>query len=362
MLVGSFVAGMLPLSFHLSDDKMRSISTFGVGLLVGTALMVIIPEGIDAVYSTAMTAALAGISPVGHHHRREENEDEEHSPAEGLHVRVGFALLSGFVLMFLVDQMNGGSSHPSSHSHTLSIDTELQGLTSLEPDNEEDEDLLTTPGTGRTAHSRNPSAQSTFSEATSPRLGPRRTSMNNPSPTLDPGSTSPKRFPLSPAPPRPSSFTLGLIVHAAFDGVALGASAHAPTLSLIVFFAIMLHKAPSAFGLCAVLLRENGMNRFMIRRHLLIFSLAAPVAALLTYAGLRWAVGLEPAVDTTSNGTGIEYWTGLGLLFSGGTFLYVAMHVMQDVMGHGTSNKWQTIWIVSGMFTPVLLGSFGHGH
>src|ERR1043165_8223064 len=51
MFIGSFLAGSIPLAFHLSEDRLRTISAFGVGLLVGTALIVIIPEGIETIYS-----------------------------------------------------------------------------------------------------------------------------------------------------------------------------------------------------------------------------------------------------------------------------------------------------------------------
>ena len=44
MAVASFVAGILPLSFSLSQSQLRMISTIGMGVLVGTSLIVIIPE------------------------------------------------------------------------------------------------------------------------------------------------------------------------------------------------------------------------------------------------------------------------------------------------------------------------------
>lgn len=56
--------------------------------------------------------------------------------------------------------------------------------------------------------------------------------------------------------------TIGLIVHAAADGIALGAAAttsHAD-VEIIVFLAIMLHKAPAAFGLVTFLL-HTGIDR-----------------------------------------------------------------------------------------------------
>lgn len=120
---------------------------------------------------------------------------------------------------------------------------------------------------------------------------------------------------------RSMTATLGLVVHAAADGVALGAAATTSQadVELIVFVAIMLHKvnfhlyysflltnwlvsifnvfnliqtisriflqAPAAFGLVSFLLHE-GVDRKRIGRHLLIFSLSAPCLALITYFGI----------------------------------------------------------------------------
>lgn len=62
---------------------------------------------------------------------------------------------------------------------------------------------------------------------------------------------------------RNSTATIGLVVHAAADGVALGAAATTShhDVEMIVFLAIMLHKAPAAFGLVSFLLHE-GIDRY----------------------------------------------------------------------------------------------------
>ena len=120
------------------------------------------------------------------------------------------------------------------------------------------------------------------------------------------------------APPPPSrsfSTTLGLCIHAAADGIALGASISSTTsLSLIIFVAIMVHKAPAAFGLTSVLLKQ-GLGKRGARAHLIIFSLAAPVGALGTWVVAQTLGGGGGEEQTT------RWWTGVLLLFSGGTFL-----------------------------------------
>lgn len=47
----------------------------------------------------------------------------------------------------------------------------------------------------------------------------------------------------------------------------------------------ILFQAPAAFGLVSFLLHE-GVDRKRIRKHLLVFSLAAPCLALLTFFGI----------------------------------------------------------------------------
>jgi zinc transporter 9 len=110
--------------------------------------------------------------------------------------------------------------------------------------------------------------------------------------------------------------TLGLVIHAAADGIAMGASSTTEDMKLgfIIFFAIMIHKAPAAFGLTSVLLKQ-GLSKRAARGHLIVFSLAAPVGALAT-----WFLIVLLGGDNTGDGSG-QWWTGMLLLFSGGTFL-----------------------------------------
>lgn len=75
-----------------------------------------------------------------------------------------------------------------------------------------------------------------------------------------------------------------LLFTIAADGIALGAAASTShtDVEMIVFLAIMLHKAPAAFGLVTFLLHE-GLEKSRIKKHLLAFSLSAPVGTFLTY-------------------------------------------------------------------------------
>jgi len=149
------------------------------------------------------------------------------------------------------------------------------------------------------------------------------------------------------------------------DGIALGAAAttsHA-AVEMIVFLAIMLHKAPASFGLVTFLLRD-GVDRIRIRRYLLVFSLAAPILSLITFFGLS-----QKSKETLSSANA----TGFAMLFSAGTFLYVAtVHVLPEIVmrsGHSHSisdsekvgfTRYELLALVTGALLPLALTSFHH--
>ncbi|KAL0099365.1 hypothetical protein PUN28_020140 [Cardiocondyla obscurior] len=263
MLVGSCLAGSLPLVMSLSESKLQLVSILGAGLLVGTALAVIIPEGIRALFTGKITNG-------------KELDDD-------LHSLIGVSLVLGFIFMLLIDQCSARKSDGRQKSITA---------------------------------------------------------------------------------------TLGLVVHAAVDGVALGAAATTSQadVEVIVFLAIMLHKAPAAFGLVSFLLHE-GVDKKRISKHLLIFSLAAPCLALVTYFG----IGKEGKETLSSVNA-----TGLAMLFSAGTFLYVAtVHVLPELMTRNSNYAHvpsvegtisttglkvkEILFLVIGLFLPALITT-GHHH
>lgn len=287
---------MLPLAVSLSPSQLRLISTIGMGVLVGTSMIVIIPEGIETIYSAKLTTSVNPVSggvvrersawgfnqatpalfprqerregidhtythaqapapPAGATNVEEGHNHDHEETDSGAHKWVGLSLISGFILMYLIDVI-------PMHTHTTTHAPYHIALDSLR-------------------------------------------SLNSPpdTPAHGPGS-------------KPSSTTLGLVIHAAADGIALGASSTSSNVALeaIIFLAIMLHKAPAAFGLSAVLLRA-GLGKRQARTHLIIFSMAAPVGAIVTWVLVNLLGGEKVG------GAGMQWWTGVLLLFSGGTFL-----------------------------------------
>lgn len=308
-----------------------------MGVLVGTALIVIIPEGVETLYSASDYSAEAHArrSTIPHVMRRDVGglptlnlraiSLEDESPDANPYNALPGPVLPEDTKVHQVD--------PDSHSKNPPVTPTEPGKVGIL---EDDTSTISAPSlekSGKTTESsqakREPHAWIGLSLIcgfilmylldTLPFLAPpapQRPHSNIYS--LSDLSTSPPPTPATPQ--RSMSTTLGLCIHAAADGIALGASSSSTSttsLSLIIFVAIMVHKAPAAFGLTSVLLKQ-GLGKRAARAHLVIFSLAAPVGAVGTWVVVRTLGGggnTEPSV--------MKWWTGVLLLFSGGTFLWV---------------------------------------
>lgn len=217
----------------------------------------------------------------GHTRVHGPEEDEQEVPKvdadfDGPHGHIGVALILGFILMFLVDHLPQALAASSQAYQSLHI-----SLSNLH----------------RGPHNSSSMSLNTLNVETPEPLTP-----------LPPHVSKP---------PRSSATTIGLVIHSCADGIALGASSSAPStsLSLVVFFAIMLHKAPAAFGMTSVLLKQ-GFSKRRVQKHLAIFSMAAPAGAVLT-----WAIVHLLGRNRLGGDDGLAWTTGWVLLFSGGTFL-----------------------------------------
>ena len=275
------------------------LTILGSGILVGTALSVIIPEGVNAMYSSPqhhhfkveegpVKDGEAEIKVDSHQHSHEKNGQENHSA-------IGITLITGFVFMFVLDQVVKKNSSPTSYSAVDTIE---------DPSDSVSVTVSTTP---HPHHVKRKSSKITA--------------------------------------------TIGLIVHSAADGVALGAAASTAhtDVEMIVFLAIMLHKAPAAFGLVTFLLHE-GLDKSKIKRHLFAFSMSAPLGTLVTYVFL----GGE-AFQSEYNATGIA------MLFSAGTFLFVAtVHVLPEMTQERELKMTEVLVLIVGSFIPSLLSVHHH--
>ena len=95
--------------------RLRIVTLLGAGLLIGTALVVIIPEG--------MHMWLASTSSSHAHGDHEETElpgsghEHEHEHEHQEHWQMGASMAAGFAFMLLVDKLSGGH-HGHAHSST----------------------------------------------------------------------------------------------------------------------------------------------------------------------------------------------------------------------------------------------------
>lgn len=131
--------------------------------------------------------------------------------------------------------------------------------------------------------------------------------------------------------------SIGMIAHAAADGIALGAAASTGKLSteLTVFLSLVIHRAPAAFSMCTLLCAQR-IPQPLIVRDMLIFSVIGPLAAV--------AVALAVTGAST-----LEWWAAECLLFSGGTFLFVAVENRTESI-----SLQDTALSVVGLVIPIL--------
>jgi len=164
------------------------------------------------------------------------------------------------------------------------------------------------------------------------------------------GEPSPKWHAIAPV-------TLGLLIHAMFDGVALGivaAGGEHKGISWLVFGAIMGHKAPETISLSCILLSQ-GLSNIKLAINLLIFSFAAPIGALVTFFVLE-------AGTHSSDNTGEAL--GYCMLFAGGTFIGVVFeHIVPDLKSSaGGRLSWvQVLVFIIGALIPLSI-PIDHGH
>ena len=58
MFVATFVAGILPLKLTVAQHHLKYLSFLSMGILIGTAMMIILPEGIETISHETTDVAL----------------------------------------------------------------------------------------------------------------------------------------------------------------------------------------------------------------------------------------------------------------------------------------------------------------
>lgn len=358
MLVGSVISGLLPLALSLSETKMRLITVLGAGLLIGTSLAVIIPEGIHSLYA---------VPEANQDHLTMEHDHHNHNHKRSIDLP---NLPNDDDTLFFVDKNSKFKTTTSTRhkryddkSPIKELDTNLKtkdlinDVNNNKPINLIKEDAVVEEKHSHEEHSSHAESHSGIGVAlvlgfvfmlVVDHLGGKYGHSHgggHQHTLIDAQIRNKVTF----------STTLGLVVHAAADGIALGAAAatQKSDVEMIVFLAIMLHKAPAAFGLVSFLMHE-GLERVRIRQHLMTFALSAPIMAILTFIFLKSSIVTLPTEAT-----------GYCMLFSAGTFLYVStVHVLPEIQSHNENRQFnlsEMLSFIMGSILPIFL-SIGHHH
>ena len=221
-LILALLGGLPPILSKIKENQetLRRITGIASGILLASALLVVIPEGFELA--------------TGEH---EESGEEE----EGVgNLLIGGAVLAGFLMMLILEGSGiGHAVHEEHHDHHDEHGHEH-------------------------VHHRN----------------------------------------------SPWIIVLGLSLHSAADGLAIGSAAAGSTeaVTALVALAVLIHKVPAAFSLGVFSMHERE-NRNDSVRDIVMFSLATPVMILVSFYTLQ---GMD------------EHLIALAMLFAAGTFLYVA--------------------------------------
>lgn len=142
---------------------------------------------------------------------------------------------------------------------------------------------------------------------------------------------------------------LGLSVHAAADGLAIGAAASAgdTAFPVLVAIAVVIHRVPAAFSLGMFALHETE-DTARAARGITAFALATPLTMLIAF------LLLDGADDRI---------VALALLFSAGTFVYVAtVDTLPAIHNPATGRRSvRNVLIGVGIFALILVVSNAAG-
>ncbi len=224
----ALTAGLAPIFSKAGDspERLRMITAIASGILLASAMFVVIPEGFEL---------------ATEEHEEDGEEEEVGHEEEGFgNLLIGGAVLAGFLMMLILEGSGiGHVVHEEHHDHHDEHGHEH-------------------------VHHRN----------------------------------------------SPWIIVLGLSLHSAADGLAIGSAAAGSTeaVTALVALAVLIHKVPAAFSLGVFSMHERE-NRNDSVRDIVMFSLATPVMILVSFYTLQ---GMD------------EHLIALVMLFAAGTFLYVA--------------------------------------
>ncbi len=269
-LILALIGGLFPIFSKIKEnpETLRRITGISSGILLASALLVVVPEGFELA--------------TGEH---EEHEEEGHEEEELGNLLIGGAILAGFLMMLILEGSGiGHAIHEEHHDHH-------------DEHGHEHVHHMTTPWL----------------------------------------------------------LVLGLSLHSAADGLAIGSAAAGTSeaVTALVAMAVLIHKVPAAFSLGVFSMHEREDRNDSIK-DVVLFSLATPVMIMISFYALE---GLD------------EHLIALAMLFAAGTFLYVAtVDTLPDIHNPETGRE-ALKNVLIGVVVMVLVlygadaaGLIEHGH
>ncbi len=133
---------------------------------------------------------------------------------------------------------------------------------------------------------------------------------------------------------------IGLSVHSLTAGFGLGVGMLEPELGMVIFIAIIAHKATAAFSL-ATIFRLAGFSVKKTIGLILLFAIMTPLGALISLPFIHALQNVSLAIPT-----GI----------TAGTFLYVATIDLVPEAFHADKEKISSfVWLVFGIFIMLMI-------
>ena len=276
-LILALIGGLFPIFSKIKEnpETLRRITGISSGILLASALLVVVPEGFELA--------------TGEHeeHEEEGHEEEEagHEEEELGNLLIGGAILAGFLMMLILEGSGiGHAIHEEHHDHH-------------DEHGHEHVHHMTTPWL----------------------------------------------------------LVLGLSLHSAADGLAIGSAAAGTSeaVTALVAMAVLIHKVPAAFSLGVFSMHEREDRNDSIK-DVVLFSLATPVMLMISFSALE---GLD------------GHLIALAMLFAAGTFLYVAtVDTLPDIHNPETGRE-ALKNVLIGVVVMVLVlygadaaGLIEHGH
>ena len=283
-LILALIGGLFPIFSKIKEnpETLRRITGISSGILLASALLVVVPEGFELA-----TGEHEEHEEEGHEEEEAGHEEEGagHEEEELGNLLIGGAILAGFLMMLILEGSGiGHAIHEEHHDHH-------------DEHGHEHVHHMTTPWL----------------------------------------------------------LVLGLSLHSAADGLAIGSAAAGTSeaVTALVAMAVLIHKVPAAFSLGVFSMHEREDRNDSIK-DVVLFSLATPVMIMISFYALE---GLD------------GHLIALAMLFAAGTFLYVAtVDTLPDIHNPETGRE-ALKNVLIGVVVMVLVlygadaaGLIEHGH